>query len=159
MKIINAFRAGKRLLDLTTLPQVNLVGSPWDCDGEFRILWDSGWWDGPLSGMCRWRGQDLWFELYEEVWHDLPEDSEEMRYTRWYVLYSLTSEQMTDRLYWRDLFREYVGNQNHEYDLTPEQKAQMSLRPHHEWRKYYDATEKADPMDLSLATAVGVWKW
>ncbi len=32
-----------------------------------RLLWDSGWWDGPIDGMAEFEGEPVWFCLAEEA--------------------------------------------------------------------------------------------
>lgn len=55
---------------------------------SIKMLWHSGYWDGPLSGMCSVAGEKYWFECIEQ-WDDknsYPEDDDDF-YPPWYRRY------------------------------------------------------------------------
>jgi hypothetical protein len=70
---------------------------------EVEYLWADAWYDGPLSGMCKYQDEMLWFHAQNVV-----EDAD--GHSRWhYTLHRLPPEQLEDAVKWHDLFCEKVG--------------------------------------------------
>jgi len=108
-----------------------------------RYLWHSGYYDGPLSGMCLHNEEKCWFQCVDEVYYR-DEEGEGMA-GRVFVIIRLTAEDIAEEEYWHELFREHVGThtdygENQKRDLTGTKvKAQKN---HH---LFYDkAKERKD---------------
>jgi hypothetical protein len=76
-------------------------------DTKIELLYHSGYWDGPLSGVCLYQGERLWFN---DV-HDYHSKTEDDKYLdmRIYALHRLTVEEWKQEDYWHDLFEKNVG--------------------------------------------------
>lgn len=90
-----------------------------------RLLWHSDYYDGPLSGMCQWQGEQYWFEMADE------EDDFSVRY---YHLIKLTPPQREWQECWHQQFQKYVGTVS-DYDV-PKVRASL-LQPQDQWDKFY----------------------
>jgi hypothetical protein len=77
---------------------------------DLRLLWHSGYWDGPTSGMLEYRGQKYWFETFYD-------DPDSPTYPRWQFVLRLSDEQLAEEERWHLLFREKVGTHT-DYDET-----------------------------------------
>lgn len=88
------------------------------------IIWHSDYYDGPLTGLCQYKGRTVWFKLADES----PTD--------YYIynLYSLTDQQLSILNQVRSEFRRYVGK-NCEYENG---KRNFHTHPKSEWAKFYD---------------------
>lgn len=73
-------------------------------EGAYQMLWYSGFWDGPISGMLSFQGQDHWFEMVQEN-----EVFARDQWYRRYVVLKLTPEQLTKERQVHADFRRYVG--------------------------------------------------
>jgi hypothetical protein len=112
----------------------------WD---DIRLLWHSGYWDGPKSGMLSYQGKKYWFQTI---------DDDEATVRRFLIL-ELSGEQMREQEYWHELFRQKVGTHT-DYDETGRHEL-GALRPGEMWREFYDAYEQRQPLDLSNNLIVG----
>ena len=81
---------------------------------DVRLLWACGYWDGPQSGLCLFRGEKCWFEMVKES-YGKPDKHGERGRTRSFVVLQLSEEEITDEEYWHELFRQNVGTHT-EYD-------------------------------------------
>jgi len=74
---------------------------------KIELKYHSGYWDGPLSGVCLYQGERLWFNSV----HDYHSKTEEDKYLdmRIYALHRLTVEEWKQEDYWHDLFKKHVG--------------------------------------------------
>lgn len=72
---------------------------------EYTLLWHNGYWDGPLSGMLRYRDREYWFEMFAE---NENESSEEKWYRR-YAVVALSDEQIAYEMEVHEEFRLHVG--------------------------------------------------
>lgn len=79
-------------------------GKPQITEGV-RILWHSGYYDGPMSGVAEYNGEKVYFNLLKEY------ESKKLRKDVWrtYNLYKITPELLKDILYWHEEFRLFVG--------------------------------------------------
>jgi len=70
-----------------------------------RILWESGRYDGPLSGVLEYQGQKCYFDLKR----DYMSRRLSKMVGRTYWVYKLTEEQWKEIEYWHEEFRFHVG--------------------------------------------------
>lgn len=108
-------------------------------------LWHSGYYDGPLSGFCMYKGEPHFFDMKREylgkrLWKSV---------YRTFWIYKLTPEQWEFEKYWHNEFRLHVGTHtDYEWNET-EKKYQrfagrLSSFSSNYWREmYYDRAEKA----------------
>jgi hypothetical protein len=95
---------------------------------EVRLLWDVSYWDGPLDGVCLFRGERCWFECIDE-----PADEE--RVSRRFLIRRLTTEQLAVEEKQHELFREKVGT-HCDYDENGRRAGEV--KPHSTWHEFYD---------------------
>ena len=69
---------------------------------EVVFQWHMDFWDGPLTGMCLYQGQEYWYHCFDE-------NSEDSGWCRRFSLHSLSEQDIADEKYWHELFREKVG--------------------------------------------------
>ncbi len=110
------------------------------------LLWHSGYYDGPLSGMCQFRGEKLWFECEGE--DRLPGADENSERIRTFRFYRLTEEQMASEEKWYELFRENVGTH---CDYSNGKRTVGLVRPKESWAKYYGVAEEKPELNLAAA--------
>jgi hypothetical protein len=137
---------------------------------EMRKLWHSGYWDGPISGMCLIDGQKCWFDLIEE-WSDnnhYPSETDgvdadwEQPWYRRYLVWKLTDEQQAEIERRHAKFQRMVGT-HCDYDdsgsrghfhyndtVTPET-----------FKQYYEESKLEQPMDLTPNDdqIIGWYEW
>lgn len=111
-----------------------------------RLLWHSDYYDGPLSGMCRYRGEDLWFRMFDENqrhggWH------------RRFDLVRLTADELADERRWHDLFRRCVGH-HCDYDEKGRRAVGM-VHPSAMHAEFYDAARNRASRDYKNNPIVG----
>lgn len=97
---------------------------------EIRLLWHADFWDGPLSGMLRYAGEECWFEVLES----------ETALARRYAVLRLSPSQRADEERWHDLFRRHVGH-NCSYDENNKRIPGL-VHPREEWHHFYGAQAK-----------------
>jgi hypothetical protein len=113
-----------------------------------RLLWHSDFWDGPRSGMLELDGERCWFEVVAE------NDDEPLRgWYRRFVVVRLTPAQLAEEERWHELFRENVGGHT-DYGASGTRPV-GDLRPREQWREFYDAYERRQPLDLSDNEVLG----
>lgn len=106
--------------------------------GSTRLLWHHSYWDGPISGVMLWNGEQCWFEQdgddivtkipftdeERNSWtiacakENYPVDEDDMfeyESYRIYNVYKLSPDVMEAIEYNHNLFREYVGTHT-DYD-------------------------------------------
>lgn len=127
---------GLKFKDFSTEALANIPKAQPD---DLHMLWHSDYWDGPRSGLLLYRGQKLWFEVFDEL------DGGPI-YRR-FLIVELSPEQLREEENWHELFRQKVGTHT-DYDAT--QNRQLgALRPREMWHEFYDAYHKRTPLDLS----------
>lgn len=90
-------------------PYQNLNEEP-----DLDMIWHSGYYDGPLSGMALYNGKYVWFDCFSDDW-DEPYPN-----MRVYKLYELSEEEIADELYWHSEFEKYVGyHTNYDSSYAP----------------------------------------
>jgi hypothetical protein len=107
-----------------------------------RLLWYSGFWDGPLTGMLEFNGEPCWFEFIVEN-----EDEDLTGWYRRFVVVRLTPEQLAEENRWHELFRKHVGTHT-DYEKSGPNRYE-GLRPRDEWNAFYEQYKKRVPLDLS----------
>lgn len=133
---------------------------------EMRKLWHSGYWDGPLSGMCLIDGQKCWFECIDE-WgnhNSYPEDDEEFEqpWYRRFLIWKLTDQQQTEIEKRHAKFQRMVGT-HCDYDdeghrghfhyndtVTPES-----------FKQYYEEAKLEEKIDITPNDdqIIGWYEW
>ena len=122
------------LIEHAHLPQIDR--------SNVRLLWHSGFWDGPTSGLCLHNGRKCWFEMCAE-------GEEGDGFYRRFLLLELSPEQVEDEERWHDLFRRKVGAHCDHGDPKGE------VLPRESWREFYDEYEKRGRVDYSANPAIG----
>jgi hypothetical protein len=117
---------------------------------EVRLLWHSDYWDGPLSGMLAYRGEECWFEA-------VAENDPAGRWCRRFVLLRLSAGQRADEVRWHGLFREHVGHHT-DYDDRGGRPV-GSVHPPEKWPGFYDAYRRRTPPDYSANAVLGWFEW
>lgn len=106
-------------------------------DDKIKLLYHSGYWDGPLSGVCLYQGERLWFNCVHD-YHDKTEDDKYLD-MRIYALYRLTVEEWEQEDYWHELFEKHVGT----HTSYKEGSRSGSVNKQSDWNHFYDASKKA----------------
>ena len=66
-----------------------------------KMLYGSGWWDGPLCGLCEYENKYYYFKVHQE--EEYNEEKDEWT-DRIHKLIELESWQLTYELYWHSVF-------------------------------------------------------
>lgn len=66
-----------------------------------KIIYASGWWDGPRSGLCEYENKFYWFGVHQEEEYD--EEKDEWG-DRIYKAYEIEPWQLSYELYWHSIF-------------------------------------------------------
>lgn len=96
---------------------------------EVQLLYHWGYYDGPLSGVCRWRGERYWFTCV-----DMGDDERE---ARTFHMFEFTEEEWAREDERHALFRECVGTHT-DYDQETGRRNLDGVRPEAGWHRYYD---------------------
>jgi len=92
------------------VPDIDYKDYPKLPEDDFKYLWDADWYDGPLSGVCLYKGREHWF-------HWIAESDNTSGY-RIYVIVELTDKEIEYYHYWHNLFLKHVENKPvHEHSL------------------------------------------
>jgi hypothetical protein len=94
-----------------------------------RILWDSDWHDGPVSGLAEYEGGQFWFQA---VWDD---ELEEWAYPRMLILHVLSSDELEKLWIKHRRFESQVSTMHCHHDDAPP----STLHPREGWSNFYDA--------------------
>jgi hypothetical protein len=126
--------------------------------GDFTMLWDENYYDGPLSGFGRLA--DGWLSYFSLI-----KELDEPSGPRIYGAYGLTSEQAAEANKWHDLFREKVGEHcdyDYDYDYGEHglgrRRGGGTVRPEAMWKEYYDAAKGKEKMNPAALPLIG-WFW
>lgn len=101
---------------------------------DVKYLWHCGYYDGPLSGVCLYKGERCWFEHAKEY----------RNYSRTFKVVRLTPEQLKEEEYWHDLFEENVSTAS-SYDENEKRHLSVDhshLRPSETHHEFYDEQKK-----------------
>ncbi len=110
-------------VDLTGLPEIKV-----------RFLWHNDWWDGPLAGMCDYKGQMYHYHCHHENY------KKSKKYWRRYGVFKLTPEELAEELKWHQLFVEKVGDHFDCDELGHRRRSE--LKPYHLHHEFYDEFKK-----------------
>jgi len=103
---------------------------------DVKWLYHTSFYDGPISGMCRVNGEELWFQIFEECNITDADNNPVCGFYRRYLLYRLTPESSAEEQRRHAIFEEYVGT-HCTYDS--EGKRNLSgLKPEWMWKEFYD---------------------
>src|SRR6476469_3485249 len=106
---------------------------------ELKLLWNHESWDGPISGMCLYRGEKCWFQMFMD-----PDDPECEKLTRRYLLIELSNEQIEEQEYWQNLFLEKVGG-NNVFDENGIRRTDRPKQPPQKRKEFYESFRKRQP--------------
>lgn len=113
------------LEELAAIPTVKLE--------DVKMLWHSGYWDGPLSGIAVYDGKKYWFEIVREI---MGGNEDEFYRTRLFALIKLSPEELAYEEENHERFRKYVG---HHTDYDEEGKRAVGkVHPQSMHKKFYD---------------------
>lgn len=141
MTVTDEHRPNDHAPDITGLPELT---------GEWRWLWHSGYYDGPLTGMVLYQGEELWAEVAEECHHlvEAPEDDENNDFVstcgfyRRYRATRLTAEAYAETVRRHGLFRQMVGP-HCDYDENGRRTRRFESPPG--WHDFYDLANSWKP--------------
>lgn len=107
--------------------------------GDVRLLWHDGYWDGPMSGLLVFQGEECWFEMVAE--------SETETWYRRFAIVRLSPEQLAEERRWHELFQRFVGTHT---DYSESGRGEAGTVHPREWhRGFYDQYEHRTPRDFS----------
>jgi len=126
---------------------------PMYLENDFRWLWHSDYYDGPLKGMVEVSGKMLWATwIDEEEWAELvlEKDGEtreyERRFFRSYAMLDLGQERTNYEVYWHELFRLCVGT-HCDYDYNGVRRGKVINNS--ATQGFFYGRKKADYKDLN----------
>jgi hypothetical protein len=96
---------------------------------DVRILWDSDWHDGPVSGLAEYEGQQCWFQA------DWDDALDEWAYPRKLILYALNPVELEVAWAIHRQFESQVSTRHCHHDDAPP----ATLQPQSGWLEFYDA--------------------
>jgi hypothetical protein len=107
---------------------------------DFKLLWISGFYDGPTSGLVQVGESLCWAQMIEECSEDPG-----CGWYRKYKLMKMSVEQILDQVQQHALFAKFVSGQK---ELGWDWTQIDTQRPHSEWSGYYDqyGTDAQDPV-------------
>lgn len=114
---------------------------------DIKMLWHSGYWDGPLSGMCLYNGKKYWFDC-EVMEHDDNNDAG----IRKYGLYELSDEEVDYEEWWHNLWRFLVGHHCDYGDKYGPYKGQLTTSVFYTLQKL-----RKKPRDYTKNVKIGVF--
>lgn len=108
-----------------TLSRYDLL--PFLLRDEVTVLYECGYYDGPMDGMLLWNGKKYWFSMYR----DYPPGTWAFNYVgRTFVIIELTEEDYKTEAVKHQLWIECCGN--YCYDLSPNHKPTKPLNLYYE---------------------------
>jgi hypothetical protein len=123
------------------------MGAVEDLSGV-RILWESDWWDGPISGVAEYRSRQGWFHA---AWDRMTDDWE---WPRRLVLYELTSDELDREWSGHRLFEAKVSTKHCHHDDAPA----PVVHPQSEWSEFYDLHPASTASKYEDHPVIG-WFW
>ena len=116
---------------------------------DFEWVFIGHYYDGPLGGLLRYRGEVCYFHV---VWprQDADEPEQLARgQPRTLGVFRLTDEQLAEERHWQRLFEQHVGTH---WSCETEAAAPTSTGKLH---LFYDPASKREPLDLRSAEILG----
>lgn len=97
---------------------------------DLKMIWHSGFWDGPLSGLAEYNGEKVWFDCVEDVDNQI----------RRYAVYRLSTEELREVERNHKRFEKMVGyhcnhDETHKEYGDVEKWKFCPIWAHHLWRK------------------------
>ncbi|HSI86299.1 MAG: hypothetical protein ACAI35_26895 [Candidatus Methylacidiphilales bacterium] len=118
--------------------------------GQTRLLYYSGFWDGPIDGLMLWENKTCFY-----CCHLGKEDEDE--HHRYYKVYALTDEEIKMELARHAVFVEYVGS-HCDFDQNGAAK-NVSPVFKEGWKNFYNSPDKSLSFDmLSRKDVIGEFK-
>jgi hypothetical protein len=129
-------------------------------NGRVKMLWHSGYWDGPLSGYVSLDDvPGYWVDCIDEDYNPHQESIEPecirectkykggrkcclILYDRLYLVYKLDEQQKEIILNNHDLFQKYVGTHA---DYDSQGQRHHNVNPEADWKSYYDVDKPPMP--------------
>lgn len=108
-----------------------------------RLLWHSGFYDGPLNGMCLFNGQKHWFRLLDE---------DEQTQERTFEIVQLPDEEIAALEKDHAQFAKHVGTHTEYNELN--RRDHNGVRPLEDHHKFYDAEHPSLPVTGSVVKIV-----
>jgi hypothetical protein len=102
---------------------------------NIKFVYHSGYWDGPLSGVCEYLDERYWFKCV----HDYQDTTEKCLDMRIYALHQLTTEEWRNKDYWHSLFEKHVGSHT-SYDKDGNRAGEVHPADNH--HKFYEEAKK-----------------
>ena len=148
------------------MPELSEIKEKYPRVDRPKYLWSIGYFDGPLNGVCEYANHKHYFEMIDEIWEQLSDDSDDndssvdqiglensdsadnLFYMRYFVIRELSPEELAKLEANHDLFQKHVGNNStYFYDETGKPiSVERELNPREEWSLFYDAPkEKVHP--------------
>lgn len=117
---------------------------------EPQMLWHSDYYDGPISGIARYKGQIVWFNCVE--W-----EHDNLFFMRRYALYELTQEQIDHEIEIHNRFRRQVGRHCDYCDdfWNPNDEKISSLQPI--MNLFYEWFKKTPRTDYTKNKVLGIF--
>ena len=109
------------------------------------LLWDSDYWDGPLSGLAAFDGSEYWFSAEWDA------DRDDWSVPRRYVLRPLTPDEL--RVEWarHRQFEQFVGTRFCHHVALDDRVQQ----PGELWHRFYDAYPAGEQSSYDDRPAIG----
>jgi len=109
-----------------------------------RLLWASGFFDGPLDGLAI-------LDQREDVWFCLAEEAEDWQAAGWYRRFwvvRLSPKHLALQQRIHAAFQRYVGT-HFDYDENEARDAH-AVRPQSEWHHFYDKYDPKKPLPVNV---------
>jgi hypothetical protein len=143
------------MITLSTLPPDYDQILPRVDRAEVRLLWPSGWYDGPIDGLLLYQGKKYWFlQRYDDLIQRKRTDEEGVVWVDHFarcLIIDISSEQLEEREYWHELFEEKV----HAFHFDKDERLISGKPPRDTWKEFYDLVEDRPTLDLSQNVVVG----
>jgi len=105
-------------IGLEALPEQNYA--------DVKFIFNTDWYDGPISGLCEVNGKEYWFELVTEDYKP-KKDPEEMDRIRVFALIDLGKTRFEEEKLWHKLFELLVRDNK---DLRPSAMHDRFYKPY-----------------------------
>lgn len=126
-----------------------------DRSEEPQMLWHNGYWDGPLSGIARYKGKIVFFDCIEE------EDFSRMRK---FNLYEMSDEEIEDEIHRHNQWRRTGGRHCDycddfmDYPDSLLKKVKRKLETFYRWAKIYPRKDYTKNKVVGTFADVQFWK-
>lgn len=124
---------------------------------EVKLLWHCNYWDGPINGIVEYQNQRYWFQQcddflnYPDMVDKWENFDETLDWFRRYTVHQLTPEELTEEVYWHDLFSTCVGTHT-DYDEHGKRKGIVHDKNNSE---FYDKYKNKTPRFYTKNKIIG----